>query len=65
MVCIMLRKQRPLDFAMLTALFLVFFDAKKTEASEFCYVNGIVLGILELLKVHTVIFFSLFPSILC
>jgi len=26
--------------------------AKKTEASGFCYVNDIVLGILELLKVH-------------
>ncbi|KAF9671595.1 hypothetical protein SADUNF_Sadunf12G0063900 [Salix dunnii] len=28
--------------------------AKKSEASGFCYVNDIVLGILELLKVHTV-----------
>uniref|UniRef100_A0A6N2MDS9 Histone deacetylase n=1 Tax=Salix viminalis TaxID=40686 RepID=A0A6N2MDS9_SALVM len=27
--------------------------AKKSEASGFCYVNDIVLGILELLKVHT------------
>ena len=26
--------------------------AKKQEASGFCYVNDIVLGILELLKVH-------------
>lgn len=31
--------------------------AKKSEASGFCYVNDIVLGILELLKVHRVIFF--------
>lgn len=29
--------------------------AKKSEASGFCYVNDIVLGILELLKVHRVI----------
>lgn len=28
--------------------------AKKSEASGFCYVNDIVLGILELLKVHRV-----------
>ena len=28
--------------------------AKKCEASGFCYVNDIVLGILELLKVHEV-----------
>jgi len=28
--------------------------AKKSEASGFCYVNDIVLGILELLKVHKV-----------
>lgn len=26
--------------------------AKKAEASGFCYINDIVLGILELLKVH-------------
>ena len=26
--------------------------AKKFEASGFCYVNDIVIGILELLKVH-------------
>ncbi|KAL2639322.1 hypothetical protein GLYMA_06G178700v4 [Glycine max] len=34
--------------------------AKKAEASGFCYVNDIVLGILELLKVHSVFFFFLF-----
>jgi histone deacetylase 1/2 len=28
--------------------------AKKCEASGFCYVNDIVLGILELLKFHRV-----------
>lgn len=31
--------------------------AKKSEASGFCYVNDIVLGILELLKVHRVCFY--------
>lgn len=31
--------------------------AKKSEASGFCYVNDIVLGILELLKVHRVMVF--------
>ena len=37
--------------------------AKKSEASGFCYVNDIVLGILELLKYHRVCFFlSLFIS---
>ena len=30
--------------------------AKRSEASGFCYVNDIVLGILELLKVHKVIY---------
>ena len=30
--------------------------AKKSEASGFCYVNDIVLGILELLKRHRVLF---------
>ena len=34
--------------------------AKKSEASGFCYVNDIVLGILELLKVHRVISVSFF-----
>lgn len=37
--------------------------AKKSEASGFCYVNDIVLGILELLKVHRV-FILLQPSLL-
>ena len=30
--------------------------AKKSEASGFCYVNDIVLAILELLKYHQVFF---------
>ena len=34
--------------------------AKKAEASGFCYVNDIVLGILELLKIHRVFLQSLF-----
>ncbi|KHN19265.1 Histone deacetylase 6 [Glycine soja] len=33
--------------------------AKKAEASGFCYVNDIVLGILELLKVHTVLYIDI------
>ncbi|CAI9754643.1 unnamed protein product [Fraxinus pennsylvanica] len=33
--------------------------AKKSEASGFCYVNDIVLGILELLKVHRLCWFEL------
>lgn len=37
--------------------------AKKSEASGFCYVNDIVLGILELLKVHRVCIFTLRISI--
>jgi histone deacetylase 1/2 len=37
--------------------------AKKAEASGFCYVNDIVLGILELLKVHRVFLdFSVFVN---
>lgn len=37
--------------------------AKKSEASGFCYVNDIVLGILELLKVHRVFYsYSTFPA---
>jgi histone deacetylase 1/2 len=39
--------------------------AKKAEASGFCYVNDIVLGILELLKVHRVFLdFSVFLIII-
>jgi histone deacetylase 1/2 len=39
--------------------------AKKAEASGFCYVNDIVLGILELLKVHRVFLdFSVFLLII-
>lgn len=37
--------------------------AKKCEASGFCYVNDIVLGILELLKVHEVC--QIFLSCIC
>lgn len=33
--------------------------AKKSEASGFCYVNDIVLGILELLKYHRVMFLQI------
>nr|DAD30830.1 TPA_asm: hypothetical protein HUJ06_009681 [Nelumbo nucifera] len=33
--------------------------AKKSEASGFCYVNDIVLGILELLKVHRTLTFTM------
>ena len=34
--------------------------AKKSEASGFCYVNDIVLGILELLKYDTLFFSAVY-----
>jgi acetoin utilization deacetylase AcuC-like enzyme len=38
--------------------------AKKSEASGFCYVNDIVLAILELLKYHQVPKLTLYPLLL-